>query len=243
MHVIIERTLKDASQYFQNFLIHEYSERTLLHEIDARVKLISTLIFILISISTFETQKIVFVIVSLLLIAKFSGLSLKRIFERVWLLSLFSLIVVSPFFLREPFYPVIFTLRTFSSLIALQLLIMSTEFPELISALRFFLVPKAFTSALWLTYRYAILMFQELLTLIMARESRRVKIGGHFEFLRKGGESLGLFFLRSLERAERIELAMKLRGGEILLPKGKIGAVDLLYLLISMFIFIWWVII
>ncbi|MDK2781127.1 MAG: cobalt/nickel transport system permease protein [Archaeoglobi archaeon] len=243
MHVIIERTLREASQYFQNFLLHEYSERSLLHGIDARVKLISTFIFVLLSISTFEPQKIAFVIISLFLLAKLSGLSLKVLLERIWFFSLFSFLVVSPFFLSDPLYPFIFTLRTVSSLTAIQLLIMSAEFPEVISALRFFFVPKAFTSALWFAYRYAILMFQELLTLIMARESRRMREGPHLEFLRKGGESLGIFFLRTLERAERIELAMRIRGREIILPKRKIGVADLLYLFISFFILFWWVMI
>ncbi|MHC1587478.1 MAG: cobalt ECF transporter T component CbiQ, partial [Candidatus Syntropharchaeia archaeon] len=227
MHVILEKSLKEASKYFQNFFIHEYSEKGALHAVDPRVKIFATLILILISVSTFEPQKILFVTLTLIALAKFSKISLKKVFARIWLFSLFSFIITLPLLFQDAFYPFLFTLRVIASLTAIQLLIMTTSFSEICSALRSLRVPKLFVSALWIAYRYILLMFQELISIFMARESRRVSKGSHFDVWRKGGESVGLFFIRSFEKAERVQLAMIARGGdEIAYYRGRAGKVD-----------------
>lgn len=123
------------------------------------------------------------------------------------------------------------------------MLIMTTNFSDLCSALRSFKVPETFVSALWLAYRYAIIMFNELLSILLARESRRVSKGSHMDVWRKGGEAVGLFFLRSLEKAERVQMAMEARGGSMINYQGKIKKLDLIYTVIVMFSVFWWVII
>lgn len=194
MHELLERTIKDASNYFQNFLIHEYSAKSALHKVDSRIKLISAIVFVVLAVSTFKLSKIVVVLLSLLIISAMTGISLKKMLKRVWLFILFSFIVVLPISTFNPMYSLTFTLRVATSLMALQMLIMSTSFAEICSSLRYFRIPRTFVHALWIAYRYAILMFRELFTILLARESRRVTKGSHMDMWRKGGEAVGLFF-------------------------------------------------
>ena len=243
MHELLERTIKEASDYFQNFLIHEYSKKSVLHKIDGRIKLVSTVVFVILAVSTFNLNKVIMVLLFLFVISAITGLSLKKIFERIWLFTLFSYIVVLPLSIYNPLYGITFTLRVAASLIAIQILIMTTSFAEICSALRSFKIPKTFVSALWIAYRYAILMFRELFAILLARESRRVAKGSHMDVWRKGGEAVGLFFLRSFERAEKVQLAIEARGGNVVEYRGKIKKLDLIYSTIVIFTAFWWVII
>ncbi|MDI9611358.1 MAG: cobalt ECF transporter T component CbiQ [Archaeoglobales archaeon] len=240
MHVVLEKTLKNASSYFQNFLIHEYGVRGTLHAIDARVKLLSSFSFVILAVSTFDLEKLLFLLISLLAVSVILGVNLKSLFKRVWLFTVFSFIVVSPFLLQNPEYPFLFTLRVLITLISLQLLVMTTSFAEICFAMRSFKIPQLFVHALWLAYRYILVVFQDIVSILLARESRRVAKGSHRDLWKKGGEAIGLFFLRSIERAERIQLAMASRGEKIFEMRAKVGMLEIIYITLSAFIILWW---
>jgi cobalt/nickel transport system permease protein len=214
-----------------------------LHEIDARVKLLGTIILIILTVSTFMIEKVAVVLLSLLVIAKFSSLSFKEIFKRIWLFTIFSFVVVIPVSLSDPHYAFIFTLRVATSLIAVQMLIMTTPFNEVVFGLKSFRVPEIFISALWLGYRYALLMFRELLKIMIARESRRVSRGSHLDVWKKGGQAMGIFFIRSYEKAERVQLAMMARGDRLITYKRELKSLDAIYALLILFIAGWWLVI
>jgi cobalt/nickel transport system permease protein len=239
MHVVLEKTLKNASSYFQNFFIHEYSSKSTLHSIDARVKLIGTFLFVILAVSTFEPKKLLFLLLSLILISTILGLSLKNLIRRVWLFPLFSFAVVSPLLLQDPGYPLLFTLRVLIAVIAVQMLVMSTSFAEICSALRSIKVPEIFVHGLWMAYRYILVVFQDIINILLARESRRVARGSHLELWRKGGEAVGLFFLRSIERAERVQLAIASRGERIIGGKLQFGTLEAIYISLSAFVALW----
>ncbi|MEM4523845.1 MAG: CbiQ family ECF transporter T component [Archaeoglobaceae archaeon] len=241
MHILIERTLRNASSYFQNFFIHEYQRRGILHELDARFKFVATLIFIILAVSTFDHKKLLFLLFSLLIISSIFGLSILKLFKRTWLFFLFSFLVVSPLFFSNPLYPILFSLRVLISLFAVQMLLMSTTFYELCVALKAFRVPDTFLNALWLAYRYILVVFQEIINIMLARESRRVVKGSHREVWKKGGEVLGLFLLRNMERAERLQLAMISRGEKIFSAKTKFGKLEISYISIVAVITLWWI--
>ncbi len=243
MHELLERTIKEASSYFQNFLLHEYSKKSALHEVDARVKLIATIIFVVLAVSTFNLEKVLLIFIFLIAISAVVGLSLRRIAGRIWLFTLFSFIVVLPISLSNPMYLATFTMRVATSLVAIQMLVMTTSFAEICSALHSFRVPAVFVSALWLAYRYAVLMFRELLSILLARESRRVSKGSHMDVWRKGSEAVGLFFLRSFEKAEKVQLAMEARGEALVHYRGKLKRLGFVYATIVAFTAFWWVII
>ncbi|TDA26432.1 MAG: cobalt ECF transporter T component CbiQ [Archaeoglobi archaeon] len=239
MHVVIERTLKNASSYFQNFFLQDYPTKGTLHSIDPRVKLLSTLLFVILAVSTFEPKKLIFLLFSLIAISAILGLNLRRLFSRVWLFSLFSFVVVLPLLLQDPKYPFLFTLRVLIALISVQMLIMSSSFAEICSALRSLKVPEVFVQGLWLAYRYIIVVFQDIINILLARESRRVSKGSHMDLWKRGGESVGLFFLRSIERAERVQLAMASRGDKIFGVRSKFGILEIIYIALSLFIVLW----
>uniref|UniRef100_A0A7J2TL73 Cobalt ECF transporter T component CbiQ n=1 Tax=Archaeoglobus fulgidus TaxID=2234 RepID=A0A7J2TL73_ARCFL len=241
MHLLLERTLKNASEYFQNFLIHEYSRKATIREIDARIKFLSAVVFVLLAVSTFDLKKLLFLLFSVLTVSAVLGLSLKELLKRVWLFTAFSFFIVLPFFFSNPVYPFIFATRVFISLLSIQMLVMSTNFYEICSALKSLKVPETFVKSLWIAYSHIVLMFRDLMNIMLARESRRVAKGNHREIWKRGGEALGLFFLRSMERAEIIQMAMTSRGEKVIAERGKFGIVEISYIAIVAFISLWWI--
>ncbi len=217
MHLLIEKTVKDATEYFHNFFVHEYTRKTYLHETDPAVKLAGTVLFILLSISTFDFEKVALIIAATYFLAFNVGLGVRMLLSRSWLFTLFSFIIVLPVsvYERNLEYAVVFPMRVFASISALQLFILTTKFNEAMYALKRLKVPRVMLDVVWLTYRYTIVMFRDLLSIMIAREARRLERGSHLETIRKGGRSLGLFFLRSFEKAELLEMAMNSRGREI----------------------------
>ncbi len=214
MHLLIEKTLRSATAYFQDFFIHEYGRKTYLHSVHPSVKLIGTVFLILLSIGTFDLKKIVLVILAVYILAFNTGLSLLTLARRSILFPIFSVIIVLPVALygKNFEYLVAFPLRVFSSISSLQLFILTTKFNETLFGLKKLKIPESMLHIIWITYRYTISMFRDLLNVLIARESRRLRRSAHLETLRGGSKSLGLFLLRSFETAERVELAMNSRG-------------------------------
>ncbi len=214
MHLLIEKTLREASKYFHDFFIHEYTKKTYLHRIDPALKIACTSILVLLSILTFKLTKILVVLLSIYILAFNVGIDMVMLLKRSWLFAFFAMVIVMPvsFLERDYSYAFIFPLRVLSSISALQLLILTTKFNEMLSALKRLKAPEVILEIVWLTYRYTVVMFRDLMNILLAREARRLRKSGHVEVFRKGGIALGLFFLRSVEKGEMIELAMKSRG-------------------------------
>ncbi|AIY89678.1 cobalt ECF transporter T component CbiQ [Geoglobus acetivorans] len=221
MHLLIEKTLKHAAEYFQNFFIHEYTRKSYLHEVHPAVKLAGTAVLILLSITTFDPKKLMLTIVAIMLLAFNTGLSLKELVKRSYLFTVFSFVIVLPVSISEQdfHYAVIFPLRVFSAILAIQMLIMTTKLNEIVYAMKRLKLPDMLSDTIWLTYRYTTVMFRDLLNIMLAREARRLTKSNHSEVLKRGGEMLGLYFLRSFEKAEKIEMAMRVRGKHVSFTK------------------------
>lgn len=90
-------------------------------------------------------------------------------------------------------------------------LMLSTPFTEILAALRWLRVPGVAVDVLAAMYRYIFLLFEEYKTMAAAAKSR-----GGFVSYPRGLATLGQItaqgFLRALERAERIDMAMRARG-------------------------------
>jgi len=248
MHELIERSVKEASQYFQNFFIHDYGEEQgFLHRVDARIKLLGTFLLVVLAVSTFDAARILIIFTSCLVLAAFSGIGVLKVLKRIWLFTFFSFVIVLPLALgfraEEILYVILFTLRVATALMAIQLLILSTPFNDVVYGMRGLKFPEAFVSGLWLAYRYTILMFTELMRVMLARESRRMTKGSHMEVWRKGGESLGLFFIRTFERAERVQLAMKARGERVVAIRGSFSKLDKIYIIYMAAVTLWWMVV
>ncbi|MCR8432645.1 MAG: CbiQ family ECF transporter T component [Candidatus Korarchaeota archaeon] len=213
---LIHKTLKTAANYFENFFIQENVKSFLVH-VDPRIKLptIASLI-IAVTLST-DLRQLFVLMAGFLLIYLLSGVSLRLYLKKVYLLTLFSLLIVLPHaFLSSVYYVVAFALKVYISLSLLILFSLTTSLRDLLSTLKFYRVPDTIISTIALTCIQLFTLFKELSRMLLARESRRIpgkRDKSCREVWKKGSfEILGPFFLRVYERSEMISLAMISRG-------------------------------
>jgi cobalt/nickel transport system permease protein len=111
---------------------------------------------------------------------------------------------------------------------AALLLIATTSFPGVCHALRRLGLPSLFVSQLLFLYRYLFVLMEEAMRITRAREVRSV--GSRGAGIRVVVRLIGILFIRTMDRAERIYQAMLSRGfqGDIpSLSRACIGVTDL----------------
>ena len=93
------------------------------------------------------------------------------------------------------------------------LLVATTPFAALLRAMRFFRVPAILTTTIAFMYRYLFVLLDEAMRIQTARDARSTGPGGTaFWRMRVLGGMIGSLFIRSYERSERIYAAMLSRG-------------------------------
>jgi cobalt/nickel transport system permease protein len=219
---------------------------TILHQLDPRVKLMITLLFILANVLLSDGSWISFMYGWLLicyvcLIAKISlTYLLKRsIIALPFALAAITVIINVPGEIILTMQPgnlvlnvtdagiirfVSILLRSWLSVQAAILLVSTTPFPDLIHGLRHLRVPKIIVSIIAFMYRYLFVLVDETIRLIRAREARSARLddnrvgGGLVWRARVTGNMVGQLFVRSYERSDRVYNAMLARGyqGEFL---------------------------
>lgn len=97
--------------------------------------------------------------------------------------------------------------------LSLTLLSWTTPFAKLLQALEELRAPPVLVMLASFTYRYAFVLADEVQRMRRARDARGWQ-GRWITQARTVGQMIGVFFLRSYERAERIYLAMLARGFE-----------------------------
>jgi len=97
-------------------------------------------------------------------------------------------------------------------LLTLQLLISTTPVTELVRTLRRVHVPEVLCQTMALLARYSELLGDETRRMRRARAGRSLR-GSRWLEWRALGNSLGLLFVRTVSRAERVQTAMRSRGG------------------------------
>jgi cobalt/nickel transport system permease protein len=115
--------------------------------------------------------------------------------------------------------------KSWLSVQAAILLAASTQFPELLQAMRAVGIPRLLVSMFGLMWRYLFVLVDEALRLMRARQARSgqsmvagKKSGGSVAWrARLTGGMAGNLFLRAFERSDRIYVAMLSRGydGEV----------------------------
>jgi cobalt/nickel transport system permease protein len=217
------------------------SRDSILHAMDARVKLLITLAFIFsVSLSPHGAWPAYILFFSLALaMAQLSRLGLSLVYRRSllalpFLLAALPLVFTGP----APRYALIDTptlsilyspagverffsiaVKSWISVQAAVLLAATTPFTDLLSALRQLGVPRLLVSVTGLMWRYLFVMFDEVQRMLRARSSRSAAPAG---VTGTGGSLLwrahvtggmaGSLFLRSLERSDRVYAAMLSRG-------------------------------
>jgi cobalt/nickel transport system permease protein len=107
--------------------------------------------------------------------------------------------------------------KAWLSVLIATILVTSTSFPDLVSAMRSLRVPRVLVSVIAFMYRYIFIIADEALRLHRAKEARSAcpkgaAQGGIIWQTRVLGGMIGSLFLRSYERSERIHAAMLSRG-------------------------------
>lgn len=210
---IIERTAKEASKFFQNFFSYEVVEGRFLKNVDSRIKIPGLFALVIASVSTFDPAKLVLLFSVLIILIWVSKIPLRVYAERIWMIPLFSFVIVSPYyFMGEINYIFLFAFRVFLAVSFLTLVMISTRFVDIVRAMRFYRIPDILVTLITITYQYIHLMFCELYKIFLARESRKIKDESFSQLWKTGGRSVGNFFIRAYERAERVHLAAVSRG-------------------------------
>jgi cobalt/nickel transport system permease protein len=107
--------------------------------------------------------------------------------------------------------------KAWLSVLIATILVTSTSFPDLVSAMGSMRIPKVLVSVISFMYRYIFIIADEALRLHRAREARSASPKGAAQGslickTRVLGGMIGSLFLRSYERSERIHAAMLSRG-------------------------------
>ncbi|MFZ5633469.1 MAG: cobalt ECF transporter T component CbiQ [Bacillota bacterium] len=109
----------------------------------------------------------------------------------------------------------ILSLRVLTAVLAVSTLTATTPFPDLMKALRGLRIPGVFVQVLEFTVRYIFVLVDEVQRMRLARKSRCFKAGRTL-FARSTfntlGQMVGVLFVRSWDRGERIYCAMLARG-------------------------------
>jgi len=231
---------------------------SVVHELDARVKLVTALLLIIATALTPDGAWIAYILIWLLILAIVfaSRLGVIPVLRRSLIALPFTLaalpilfstpgdaLLVIPMFSRRlalsgaglvRFSSIL--LKSWFSVQVAVVLTGSTSFPLLLQAMRSLRMPKVLVAVAGFTYRYIFVIADETMRLMRARSARSAAYNG------KGGRSVlwrasvtgnmaGSMFLRSLERSERIYAAMVSRGynGEIRsLSAPELGVSDVL---------------
>jgi cobalt/nickel transport system permease protein len=108
-------------------------------------------------------------------------------------------------------------LRSWLSVIAATLLTATTQPDRLLRSIRWLGVPRMLVATISFMWRYVFVIGEEAQRLMRARESRCArptgKTGGSLRWRGQvAGNMVGSLFLRSLDRSERVYVAMQSRG-------------------------------
>ena len=210
--------------------------RSPIHAIDPRAKLITTLIFIVTVVSfhkyTLSGLLPFFVFPVYMLIR--ADLPTSQVLKKLLIALPFAFFIgiFNPFFDQVPILqlgPLTVTggwvsfvsilLRFTLTVLAALTLIATTSFTGICMAMEKLGCPRVFALQLLFLYRYLFVLIDEATRLIRARALRTFH--GRGRGLKVFGSLLGQLLLRSIERAQRIHLAMNCRGfdGDIRMRK------------------------
>ncbi len=213
---------------------------SLIHRLDPRVKVAVTVLFILSNVLLPDGAWLAFLLTWLMvvLISALAGLGAGYAARRSFVALPFALAAVTALFsipgppaaalhlgplqatITQPgllrFLSIV--VRSWISVQIAILLVATTQFPDLIHALRHLHVPSVLVAIISFMYRYLFVLSDEAMRLNRARESRSARPSGSPGSpplpwrAQVTGHMAGQLFLRSYERSDRIYNAMLARG-------------------------------
>jgi cobalt/nickel transport system permease protein len=222
--------------------LHVLSDRhvagtSFLHRLDPRAKLLLTLAFIFAAILTPTGRWDVFACLAAFFAVALaaSRLPVRLVFGRS-LLALPFVLAAVPVLFNHP-GDALFSLplfgwtatdqgleamasifcRSWLAVLAATILTATTEADRILRALSWFGVPRLLVATISFMWRYVFVIVEEVQRLLRARESRSARVskaaGGRLAWRAQvAGNMVGSLFLRTLDRSDRIYVAMQARG-------------------------------
>lgn len=214
---------------------------SLIHRLDPRVKVVLALLFIVSNVLLPDGAWIAFGVAWLVLLVcnRAAHFSIGYLFKRSLIALPFALAAVTVIFV-QPGTPLAswswgsrtitisdagvirfasIVIRSWLSVQAAILLTATTQFPDLMHALRHLRVPAILIAIISFMYRYLFVLVDEAMRLLRAREARSARLvadGKHggtvFWRARVTGSMVGQLFVRSFERSDKVYNAMLARG-------------------------------
>jgi cobalt/nickel transport system permease protein len=207
-----------------------------IHRLDARAKLLATVVFVLATsltppcawhalalLGALALAAIAVSRISLLealkrssLVLPFAGmvavsLPFTRAGEALWSAQLFGWTLTLTDQGLQAFATLL--VKAWLSVWVSGLLVATTPFPDLLAGMRGLCIPNVLVTLIGFTYRYLFVLVDEAARLQTARDARSVGSGGTVLWrARVLGSMVGSLFIRSYERSERIYQAMASRG-------------------------------
>jgi len=205
---------------------------SVIHRLDSRVKFIIVLVFTAVVISLPRTSLSILVCYAIgpFAILVLGGIPLRFVFKQILLVSPFVLVLAlsCPLYDRKPltvaFGPFIWKvtvgwMRCFTilgkfivTMLALIGLVSTTRFNNLLTGLQRLGVPKLLVIQLGFLYRYIFVLIDRAHHILQARAARKLRNLGFKTELRTASAMVGSLFIRSIDSAEHINIAMQGRG-------------------------------
>jgi cobalt/nickel transport system permease protein len=223
-------------------------QKTCVHRLDPRAKVIATMLFLItvISFPNYEVAALVPFALFPVLLLTLGEIPARFILRKVLLVSPFALLIgiFNPLLDTQTAIvitgiPISAGLLSFLSILlkfaltvsATLLLIATTSFPGVCHALRQLRFPALFVSQLQFLYRYLFVLMEEAMRIIRARDMR--SFGKRGAGMKVFVRLIGILFLRTVDRAERIYYAMLSRGFQGDIPSLKrphLATADLVFM-------------
>ena len=221
---------------------------TWVHRLEPRAKVIATLLYLLavVSLPKYEVAELVPFFLFPVLLMTLGGIPTRFILKKVLIVSPFALLIgiFNPLLDTRTVAviagaPVSAGLLSFFSILlkfaltvsTTLLLIATTSFPGICNAFRRLGVPSLFVSQLLFLYRYLFVLLEEAMRIIRARDMR--SFGTRGTDMKVFARLVGILFLRTVDRGERIYEAMLSRGfkGDVpTLKRSRMATADLAFL-------------
>ena len=231
-------------------------QETCMHRLDPRAKVIATMLFLLtvISFPKYEIAALAPFFLFPMVIMTVGEIPVRFIIGKILLVSPFAIFIgiFNPLLDTGTFavIPGVFISAgwiSFGSILlkftltisAAFLLIATTSFPGVCHALRRLGFPALFVSQLLFLYRYLFVLMEEAMRIIRARDMR--SFGTRGTGMKVFVRLIGVLFLRTVDRAERVYYAMLSRGfqGDIpSLKRSRMVLPDLAFLSIVI-VYLW----
>ncbi len=221
---------------------------TFMHRLDARIKVIAAVLFLftVISFPKYEVVRLIPFFLFPVLLMTIGEIPVRFIVKKVLIVSPFAVFIgiFNPFLdtgtavviagipVSAGWISFLSILLKFALTISTALLLIATtSFPGICHALRQLGFPSLFTSQLLFLYRYIFVLLEETMRLIRARDLR--SFGSRGRSVKVLARLIGVLFLRTVDRAERIYYAMLSRGFQGDMPsirRARISAADVAFM-------------